>query len=171
MAKMTSAYANKVIRKLNEDKEFWLNKEREGSIYVAAAEEEPVIPDYDYENVAKQIEELDAKILKLKHAININNASNRIKVDDKEMTIDEILVRMAQLSNRKSVLDTMRKREPKSRINSGYFAARKAAPEFEYINYDLETVKRDYELVDAEIAAMQIALDKYNQTYEFDVED
>ncbi len=171
MTKMTSAYANKVIRKLNEDKEFWLNKEREGSTYVAAADEEPVIPEYDYETVVKQITELDARILKIKHAININNATNHIKVGEEEMSIDEILVRMAQLSNRKSVLDIMRKREPKKRINSGYYAARKAAPEFEYINYDLEVVKREYERVDAEIAAMQIALDKYNQTFEFDVDD
>ncbi|MBQ6575369.1 MAG: hypothetical protein IJL90_04605 [Lachnospiraceae bacterium] len=170
MAKMTSAYANKVIRKLNEDKEFWLNKEREGSTYVAAADEEPVIPEYDYATVAKQIGEIDEKILKLKHAININNASNRIRIEDREMSVDEILVRMAQLSNRKAVLDIMRKREPKKRINSGMYSTRKTSPEFEYINYDLELVKREYESVDAEIAAMQIALDKYNQTYEFEVE-
>ncbi len=30
MTKMTSAYANKVLKKLNADKEFYLNKEREG---------------------------------------------------------------------------------------------------------------------------------------------
>lgn len=40
----------------------------------------------------------------------------------------------------------------------------------EYINYDLELVKSDYERIDAEIAQMQIALDKYNQTFEFEVE-
>lgn len=52
--------------------------------------------------------------------------------------------------------------------NSG---ARKTAPEYEYINYDLELIKAEYERVDAEISAMQIALDKYNQTFEFEVED
>ncbi len=171
MKKMTSAYANKVIRKLTEDKEFWLNKEREGSTYYATADEEPVVPDYDYAEVAKQIEELDARILRIKHAINVNNASNRIKVGEKEMSIDEILVRMAQLSNRKSILDNMRKHEPKKRMNSGYYSTRKTAPEYEFINYDLELVKSEYERVDAEIALMQIALDKYNQTFEFDVED
>ena len=44
------------------------------------------------------------------------------------------------------------------------------APEYQYINYDLQLVKDEYERVDAEIAAMQIALDKYNQTVEFEVE-
>ncbi len=30
MAKMTSAYANKVLRKLQKDKEFWLKRQRCG---------------------------------------------------------------------------------------------------------------------------------------------
>jgi len=30
-------------------------------------------------------------------------------------------------------------------------------------------VKKEYERIDGEIAAMQIALDKYNQTVEFEV--
>jgi hypothetical protein len=33
MTKMTSAYANKMLRKLNEDKEFWRSKEKEGCLY------------------------------------------------------------------------------------------------------------------------------------------
>ena len=37
--KMTSAYASKVLRKLNEDKEFWRGKEEEGCLYVAALDE------------------------------------------------------------------------------------------------------------------------------------
>ena len=96
---------------------------------------------------------------------------NTVSVDGCEMTVDEILVRMAQLNRRKVVLDGMRKREDKTRINSGMYAARKTAPEYEYVNYDIETVKREYEAVDADISAMQIALDRYNHTFEFEVED
>jgi hypothetical protein len=169
MTMMTSAYANKVLRKLTEDKEYWRRKENEGCTYVAAIDEEPVIPDYDYEKVAAEITAIDEKILKIKHAININNATNRVAVGDAEMTIDEILVKMAQLSKRKAVLDNLRKREPKTRINSGLYSSRKTAPEYEYVNYDIELVKKEYERIDAEIAAMQIALDKYNQTFEFEV--
>lgn len=170
MTKMTSAYANKVLRKLQEDKEFWLNKEREGHIYVAALDEEPVIPEYDYKVVAANITEIDEKIVRIKHAINIVNATNEILVGDKKMSIDVILVRMAQLNKRKNVLDRMRKQQPKTRISSGVFAARKTAPEYQYINYDLDLIKKEYEAIDAEIASMQIALDRFNQTFEFDVE-
>ena len=109
MAKMTSAYANKVLKKLTEDKEYWLKKENDGSTYVAAVDEEPVIPDYDYSTVAAEIEAIDDRIMKIKHAINVNNVTNRIEVGDAGMTIDEILVRMAQLNKRKSFLDTLRK--------------------------------------------------------------
>lgn len=167
--KMTSAVANKMLKKLNDDKEFWRKKESEGFIYVAALDEEPVIPEYDYEKVAATIAEIDEKIVRIKHAINVENLTNEIMVGEQKMTVDQILIKMAQLNNRKSMLDHMRKQEPKSRINSGMYSVRKTAPEYQYINYDLDVVKRDYERIDEEIASMQIALDKYNQTFEFEV--
>ncbi len=58
----------------------------------------------------------------------------------------------------------------KTRVSEGYFTSRKTAPEYRYINYDLETVNKEYERIDGEIAEMQIALDKFNQTLEFEVE-
>ena len=170
MTKMTSAYANKVLRKLNDDKDFYLNKEREGQVYVAAIDEEPVIPDYDYKEVSAKIAEIDDKIVKIKHAINVVNATSEVTVGEEHMTVDTILVKMAQMNKRKAVLDIMRKRQEKTRENSGIFGSRKTAPEYRYINYDLDLVNREYERVDAEIAAMQIALDKFNQTFEFEIE-
>ena len=110
------------------------------------------------------------KIVRIKHAINIVNATNEITVGDKKMSIDAILVRMAQLNKCKNVLDRMRKQQPKTRINSGMYTARKTVPEYQYINYDLDLIKKEYEEIDSEIATMQIALDKFNQTFEFDVE-
>ena len=170
MAKMTSAYANKVLKKLNDDKNYYLNMEEEGQVYVAAIDEEPVIPDYDYVEVSAKIAEIDEKIVKIKHAINVVNATNKIAIGDSELTVDTILVRMAQLNKRKLVLDKMRKRQEKTRENYGYLNARKATPEYQYINYDLKLVSSEYERIDSEIAAMQIALDKFTQTFEFDVE-
>lgn len=170
MTMMTSAYANKVLKKLNDDKEFWRRKEAEGHTYVAALDEEPVIPEYSYTVVANAVEEIDEKIVKIKHAINLANITNEIMIGDKSMTVDQILVKMAQLNRRRATLDMMRKQEPKKRLNTVSYVSRKNAPEYEYINYDLDVVKADYERIDAEIASMQIALDKYNQTVEFEVE-
>ncbi len=170
MTKMTSAYANKMLRRLSEDKEFYRRKEAEGCTYVATVEEEPVIPEYDYVKTAALIEEIDEKIVKIKHAINLANLTNEIEVDGLRMTADQILIRMAQLNKRKSILDMMRKMEPQSRVGTVNYSTRRPVPEYRYINYDLDTVKADYDRIDAQLYQMQLALDKYNQTVEFDVE-
>ena len=168
MKKITSAYANKLIRQLEDDKAYWRSKERESDTYTAAITEEPVIPEYDYKEVADIIAEIDAKVCKLRHAINLANVTTTVMVGETPMTIDMILVRMGQLSNRKMQLDGMRKRLPQVRVPG--FGGRNQVPEYQYINYDLDVVKADYEKVNEEILQMQMALDKHNQTFEFDVD-
>ena len=169
MKMMTSAEANKLLKHLKEEKEFWINKEREQQTYIAAVDEEPVVPDYNYEEVAEKIAETDDKITRIKHAINLANAENTVAVNGKEITIDMLLVRMAQLTARKTVLNAMRKRQPKARVNDSLYSRNKSI-EYQYINYDLDTVKKDYEKIDSEIIEMQLALDRYNQVHEFSVD-
>ena len=135
MQKMTSAYANKKLKSLEEDKAFWVNKEATSCTYIAAINEEPVIPEYDYLEVAQIIEDIDAKIAVLKHAINLNNAMAKVPVGDEKMSIDTILVKMAQLNKRKNVLDMMRKQLPKERLDNSY-RVRNSIAEYRYINYD-----------------------------------
>ena len=103
-------------------------------------------------------------------AINLANVTSKIMVNDEEMSVDTILVKMAQLNKRKMILDDMRKRQAKTRLDNAYSSIKKAVVEYRYINYDLEVVKAEYERIDALIAKMQMELDKYNQTVEFDVE-
>lgn len=170
MQKMTSAYANKMLKSLEEDKAFWVNKEASSSTYVAAINEEPVIPEYDYSYVAGIIAEIDEKIAIIKHALNVANATAKVMVGDTEMSIDTILIKMAQLNKRKAVLDGMRKRLPKEREDQRPYISRNGVPEYRYTNYDLDVVKQEYERVSQTIMEMQIVLDKYNQTVQFDVE-
>lgn len=169
MKKMTSAYANKLIKQLTEEKSYWASKEREGYVYKVATDEEPFVPDYDYEAVSAIMEEIDTKVRIIKHAINLNNIINQVQVGDERMTIDSILVKMSQLNNRKMMLDMMRKLPEKSRVNLSVFG-KNMAQEYQYVNFDLEKVKADFEKISDEIMAMQIALDKYNQTFEFEVD-
>ena len=169
MQTMTSAYANKMFKSLEEDKAFWVNKEASSCTYVVAINEEPVVPEYDYAEVAATIAALDEKIAILKHALNVTNATAKVRVGDAEMSIDTILIKMAQLNKRKAVLDQMRKQLPKAREERSY-VSRNAVPEYRYINYDLELIKQEYESVSRTIMEMQMALDKYNQTISFEVE-
>ena len=169
MQKMTSAIANKMLRSLEDEKYYWLDKEANSKTYVAATNEEPVIPEYDYAEVSATIAALDEKIATIKHALNLTNATARIMVGDTEMSVDTILIRMSQLNKRRFILDLMRKELPKTRQMSG-FGSRNPAPEYMYLNYDLAQVKQDYEKVSGTIMEMQLALDRYNQTVLFDVD-
>ena len=170
MQTMTSAYANKMLRSLEEDKAFWVNKEATSSTYVAAINEEPVVPEYDYSEVASTIAAIDDKIAIIKHALNVTNATASVQVDETEMSIDTILIKMAQLNKRKNILDRMRKQLPKSREEQLAYRSRNVVPEYRYINYDLELIKQEYERVSKAIMEMQMALDKYNQTVQFEVD-
>ncbi len=170
MQTMTSACVNKMLKRLEEDKAFWVNKEAASSTYVAAINEEPVVPEYDYTEVAATIAALDEEIAILKHALNVTNATAKVHVGDTEMSVDIILIKMAQLNKRKSVLDQMRKQLPKAREEQHSYMSRNAVPEYRYINYDLELIKKEYEAVSKTIMEMQMALDKYNQTEQFEVD-
>lgn len=167
--KLTSAQANKNLKQLTEEREYWLNKEKNSSIYTSGINEEPVVPEYDYLEVANQIQEIEEKIMLIKHAINLANATSLLAVGEKSYTVDQVLIRMAQLNSRKRILDNMRKQLPKSRVIPSGYSARSAMPEYQYANYDIELIKKEYEKISREIADMQMALDFYNQTVQFEV--
>ncbi len=99
--KITSAYANKILKALADEKSYWENKEQASRTYVAAVGEEPVIPEYDYSAVSNTLKELDRKTVVIKHALNLANATAKIMVGDTEMSVDSILVSMAQLNSGK----------------------------------------------------------------------
>ena len=150
--KITSAYANKLLKSLTDEKSYWEAKEAASRTYVAT------------------LKEIDRKTVIIKHALNLANATAKIPVGDTEMSVDSILVRMAQLNSRKVTLDVMRKCLPKMRESSHAFSSRNAVPEYRYTNYDPELVKQDYERISGEIMEMQIALDRYNQTFLFEAD-
>lgn len=41
---------------------------------------------------------------------------------------------------------------------------------YQYANYEIADVEQDYSRYNAKITAMQLALDRFNQTYEFNVD-
>ena len=101
-------------------------------MYTVAVGESPVIPEYDYAEVAGKIAELDYKVTIIKHAINLANVTNIISVGKVEYSIDTILIRMAQLNKRKAFLDMLRKNQEKSRKEPNYFSGRSVNPEYQY---------------------------------------
>ncbi len=166
--KYTSAEANKLLRKLNDEKTSVIYREENGKEFLAAVGEdiESVRPKYDFTETQNAIAGIETKIRKLKHAINVFNSTTIIPEFD--MTIDEMLVYIPQLTAAKNKLARMKDKLPKvreqTRVNSSIL-------DYRYLNYDVETVTAEYEKVTDTLSKAQNALDSVNmnQTLEVDL--
>ena len=140
--KYTSAQANKLLKKLNDEYSALLDKEQRSRDFRAAMGEdiESVRPAYDYAKTQARLEELEGTIRRLKHAINRFNTTQ--VVDGFGITIDEMLVYIPQLTKRKSKLLEMKSRLPKE--------------------------EEDYEKTSDELSRAQLALDTVNQRDSFE---
>ena len=166
--KMTSAAAAKELKKLNEQHEALTAMENKSSEFIATIQEdiETVRPAYDYAAVQKELAEVEQKIRALKHAINTFNLGQTVPGFD--MTIDQMLVYIPQLSARKRKLEQMKDKLPRERVRGGSFS-NSGIIEYPYVNYDLKAVSRDYDKVTDELSRAQNALDLVNSTVEFEV--
>lgn len=169
MAQITSAMAAKYLRKLNEEHDALLQKEKKSATYTVSVQEKPedVRPEYDYAAVQFQLRELEDKIRKVKHAINQFNLTQ--DVPGFNMTIDQMLVYIPQLTARKNKLNRLRSRLPKERVQGG-MSRMSGIVEYEYSNYDIKQAETDYTVVSDELAKAQNALDAINASVAFFVE-
>lgn len=165
--KLTSAEANKMIRALRDQHRLLLMQEENVVSFIAATTEniEEVRPSYSYEETSAKFDEIERKIRKIKHALNVFNATT--VVDGFDMTIDEMLVFLPQTSERLRKLEDMLAKPEKARaMNTG----RTSIIEYEYLNYDLQKVQEDYDaLMDLKNRALT-ALDVVNNTVPFEAE-
>ena len=157
--KYTSAQANKLLKTLKDARESILFREGNNDRFVAATVEdlESARPDYDYAAVQARLEVLEGQIRMVKHAINQFNLTHTVEGFD--MTVDQMLVYIPQLSERCSKLDTMADMPRKKRYNS-----RSNLIEYEYTNYDPEQVRADYQAAKDLLNQAQLALDALNQS-------
>ena len=162
--RITSAEANKLLKKLEENKRKILTEESESKTFHCAISESPSIlsPHYIFSETQQVIEIINNQIIKLKHAINYFNV-NTVVCDN--LTIDQILVKMPMLQKEREKLRVMamtpsRKRCP---INGSVI-------DYIYTNYDPDEVTDALAKVDDEITKLQLELDKVNTTVTFEVE-
>ncbi|MBQ8968069.1 hypothetical protein [Ruminococcus sp.] len=165
--KITSAQAAKILRKYNVDYANLASAERSAKVFNAAVGEdvEELRPEYDYTDTQQKLDELDEKVRKLKHTINIFNATT--VVPDFGMTIDQVLVYMGQLSRKMNKLYDMMSVLPKQRCETTRFSN---IIDYTYTNYDPAQAKADYEKTSDTLARLQTALDLVNSTVTFEAD-
>ena len=166
--KYTSAQAAKLLRKLNDEYYSLKELERNSKEFVAALCEdvESVRPEYDFEKTQKKLDELESKIRSLKHAINVFNTVT--KVDGFDMTIDQMLVFIPQLSSRKEKLSEMKSCLPKTREPSN--ARSGNIIDYRFANYDIKAAEEAYREAEDILSHAQTALDVVNNTITFDID-
>ena len=160
--KYTSAGANKLLKKLNDEYAALLEKERRSRDFRAAMGEDiaSVRPAYDYAKTQACLAELEEDIRRIKHAVNCFNTAQI--VDGFNMAIDEMLVYIPQLTKRKSKLLEMKSKLPKERVEDQY-GRQSNIIDYTYTNYDLAAVEADYKKAVDELSRAQLALDAVNQ--------
>jgi hypothetical protein len=159
--KYTSAQANKLLRKRQEERDVLLYQENISRTFVAATTEdkERARPEYSYRDTQDRLKKLEADIRAIKHAISVFNTTHF--VDGFDMTVDQLLVYLPQLNERKNRLGKMASALPKQRMSNN---GRSNLIEYEYANYEIEAAKKDYEAASDELAMAQVALDQLNNT-------
>ena len=164
--KITSAEAAKLLRGLNDEYNTISAEERNSKEFNAAVGEdvEELRPDYDYTETQQKLDELNTKIRKLKHTINVFNTVTEIPGFG--MTIDQALIYIPQLGSKRSKLYSMMNVLPKRRCPSSY----NNIIDYTYTNYDVKQAKADYNKVSDELARLQTALDLVNSTATMEVE-
>ena len=165
--KITSAQANKLLRKLNEERTALLEKEMQNQIFTAATVEnlEDARPAYSYAETQEKIAKLDAQIRRVKHALNRFNLTEELPGFG--MTIDQALIYIPQLSERKRRLADMRLIPAKKRNNVSRTGN---LIEYTYANFDPAQADVDYTAAADELARVQNALDLVNSTVQFEIE-
>lgn len=166
---VTSVEASKMLKKLTEEKNIAIENERQSAMFNAALGEdvESVRPEYDYAATQRLIETIDKRIRILKHAINTFNASQAVTGTD--MTIDQVLVYIPQLTEMKNRLYNMQSCLPKQRT-AAIGIGRNTVIDYCYANYDVAVAKADYIRVSDELRKVQTALDVVNTTVKMEFE-
>ena len=145
---LTSAQASKMLKRFKAEIDSLLTDDAKRRTFVVSVGEdvESVRPEYDYAAAQEKMNEIERKMRKLKHALNVFNSTTVIP--EFGITIDEMLVYIPQLTARVEKLRKMGERLPKERVTAGSMSSRQNIVEYVYANYDIAAAKADPEAYD-----------------------
>lgn len=162
MIRVTSDGANKIVRKLEQDKVILRDKIDRLSTFVAAVTEniEEVRPEFDFMKTIEEIEEIEYKIMKIKHAKTKFNVETTMS---NGYTVGENLVRMAELNTMKNTYERLATAQPKTRMR----ATGNKDIEYQYTNYKIADARKKFEEVRDEIAEIQKEINIINTSEKY----
>lgn len=166
--RMTLDEAQKLIRSLEEEREQLMEKMDNLSTFVVAISEgnpEEMRPEFDFTEIVNEIQEIDKKIRKIKHARNIFNTVTSLPEED--ITLDEALILMAMLNNNYRYYMKLGNRQARERVKT---SLRSQIIEYTYVNYNIEEARKYGKEMHNRMLEIQSKLNLVNSTYQFDVD-
>ena len=166
MINVCSAAANKILKRLSDEKDLLLSTESQGTtytVYLSEDKEDAIIPEYNFMDTQAKLEKIENKILIVKHAINKFNTETEVLPG---ITIDMALVKMAMLNKRLSTLNRFRKIQ---KVANGSGMLRGEAYRT-YANFDHDEINAKYEAMSKELNDLQLALDRANMVNSFNID-
>ena len=117
--KYSSQKLGKILNRTEEELSSLCTQETDSKEFNAAVGEnvESVRPVYSFSETQNKKELLHAKIRKIKHALNVYNVNTLVPEFD--MTIDQMLIYIPQLTVLKRLYSAMKDKTPKKRAESG----------------------------------------------------
>ena len=149
----------KEIKKLEEYRTKWINVERANCTVSYLQDEEPVLPDYDYETTRVNIDHLDNEIRRLKGLLAYSNVTTI--VDGFDMNINDALIYLAQLKQKEAHFNFLMNKNKIDRSTTGFGSA---VIQFTKILYDQDVVREELNKVTETIMQLQMAIDRTNLT-------
>lgn len=164
MITITSDGAKKLLDTLEKEKSMLYNEISDLATFIVATTEsvDELRPEFDLEDCLQKLDEIDRKVLIIRHARNIFNTTTKLASG---LTIDQALVKLAQLNNRLGKYDNLASKQPKSRVSS----YNSQVIEYRYTNYDISAAKERYKTLTEEIHKLQEELNVVNATVVFEI--
>lgn len=165
----TSAEANKLLKELETRIDSLKSREKKSSFFNAASTEDPetLRPAYEFEETQKQLEALEKDVRIIKHAVNMFNVTHTLPGYD-DMTIDQALVYLPQLTGKVKKLKEMASALPRERVTDSYYG--RNIIDYVIANYDIAAAERAYHEEQEKLMKLQLALDAANSDEKMELE-
>lgn len=163
---MCVAGAMKYLKLLGDNKDSLIRKEIEGSVYDELNGERQSCAEYSLADTQRELELLDQSVLNIRHAVNVSNSTSI--VGDTGLTVDQVLISMAQLNARLYQLQDMALKPVRSRPRP--FSPGSSDKIVVCANYDPVEAKTMATEIREKVSKLQMALDMHNLSTEISFE-
>lgn len=160
--KMTITAANREIKRLKDELAIIKEEEVCARVITHSEGEDPIPVTYDFLATQAKIDNLNQRIMKIRHAVNVFNVS--YVLPSAGMTIDAVLIHVAMLSEEKKKLQEMLRIQEVTRKPSY------SSVEISHRNFDKTQVEDRFRRVSDELEKMWAELDLANLTEEIEVD-